>query len=114
MAEFALGALAGKEGKFLGVSFALNVTPDCDCFPWSDAALVPDVGILAGTDPVALDQAAYDLVNSQEGLPGTALGRRGRGAPDKFAAVHRGLDPTVQLAHGEAVGLGTREYELVK
>jgi uncharacterized protein len=114
MAEFALGALAGKEGKFLGVSFALNITPDCDCFPWSDAALVPDVGILAGTDPVALDQAAYDLVNSQEGLPGTALGRRGRSAPDKFAAVHRGLDPTVQLAHGEAVGLGTRKYELVK
>jgi uncharacterized Fe-S center protein len=114
MAEFALGALAGKRGKFLGVSFALNVTPDCDCFPWSDAALVPDVGILAGTDPVALDQAAYDLVNAQEGLPGTALGRRGRSAKDKFAAVHKGIDPTVQLAHGEAIGLGTRDYDLVR
>ena len=77
MAEFALGALAGKEGKFLGVSFALNITPDCDCYPWSDAAMVPDVGILAGTDPVALDQASYDLVNAQEGLPGTALGAQG-------------------------------------
>ena len=114
MAEFALGALAGKDGKFLGVSFALNITPDCDCFPWSDAAMVPDVGILAGNDPVALDQASYDLVNAQEGLPGTALGRKGRLAADKFAAVHHGVDPTVQLAHGEAVGLGTREYELVR
>lgn len=114
MAEFALGALTGKDGKFLGVSFALNITPDCDCYPWSDAAMVPDVGILAGTDPVALDQASYDLVNAQEGLPDTALGRKGRSAPDKFAAVHQGVDPTVQLAHGQAVGLGTREYELVK
>jgi uncharacterized protein len=114
MAEFALGALSGKEGKFLGVSFALNITPDCDCYPWSDAAIVPDVGILAGTDPVALDQAAYDLVNAQEGLPATALGRKGRAAGDKFAAVHRGVDPTVQLAHGEEIGLGTRSYDLVR
>jgi uncharacterized protein len=114
MAEFALGALAGKQGKFLGVSFALNITPDCDCYPWSDAAIVPDVGILAGTDPVALDQASYDLVNAQEGLPRTALGRHGMRARDKFAAVHKGIDPTVQLAHGEAIGLGTRDYDLLK
>ncbi len=111
MAEFALGALAGKEGKFLGVSFVMRVTPDCDCANWSDAPIVPDVGILAGTDPVALDQAAYELVNQQEGIASSALGTKGVAAEDKFAHIHK-LDPSVQLEHGRAVGLGTRDYRL--
>jgi len=111
MAEFALGALTGKAGKFLGVSFMMRITPDCDCANWSDAPITPDVGILAGLDAVALDQAAHDLVNRQEGIVASALGKRGVSAPDKFAHIHR-LDPTVQLAHGQEIGLGTREYRI--
>ena len=111
MAEFALGAVSGKVGKFLGVSFVMNVTPDCDCCSWSDAALVPDVGIIAGRDPVALDQAGYDLVKRQPGIASSALGSSGASVEDKFAFIHQ-LDPAVQLEHGEAVGLGTRRYRL--
>jgi len=113
MAEFALGVVHGKRHKFLGVTFINNVTPDCDCAAWSDAALVPDVGIVAGRDPVALDQAGYDLCNAQLGIAASALGRRGVEAADKFAYVHD-VDPTVQLQHGEEVGLGSRSYELIR
>lgn len=111
MAEFALGAIIDKKGKFLGVSFLNNVTPDCDCASWSDAPLVPDVGVLAGIDPLALDQAGYDLCNAQPGLAASALGKGGVEAADKFAYVHH-VDPTVQLAHGESIGLGSRSYQL--
>lgn len=112
MAEFALGALAGRQDRYLGVNFALDVTPDCDCVSWSDTPIVPDAGIVAGSDPVALDQAAYDLCNAQPGLPQSALGADGADAPDKFSYVNDGVDPAVQLEHGEELGLGTRRYRL--
>jgi uncharacterized Fe-S center protein len=117
--EYALGALKEKDGRAFFVNFVLEVTPDCDCFSGSDVPLVPDVGILASKDPVALDQACYDLVTRQVGLAGTRLTDRRRKAEgtapgqDKFFAVH-GIDPTPQLSYAEALGLGTREYELVR
>jgi len=47
MTEYALGAVKGKQGKVGFFNFLLNITPDCDCLPWSDAPIVPDIGILA-------------------------------------------------------------------
>jgi uncharacterized Fe-S center protein len=73
MAEYALGAIQGKQGKVGFFNFLLNIAPDGDCLPWSDAPIVPDTGILASKDPVAIDHASYDLVNSQAGLEGTLL-----------------------------------------
>ncbi|NIQ95436.1 MAG: DUF362 domain-containing protein, partial [Desulfuromonadales bacterium] len=68
MAEYAKGAVHGKEGRILFVNFITQVTPSCDCFGHSDAPIVPDIGIVASTDPVAVDQACVDLVNAAEGL----------------------------------------------
>ena len=76
--EHCAGALAGKEGKVVYLSFLTNMSPDCDCWNFSDAAVVADLGVLASTDPVAIDQAAVDLVNQAAGLAG--LARRGAGA----------------------------------
>ncbi|TLM79464.1 MAG: DUF362 domain-containing protein, partial [Actinobacteria bacterium] len=69
--EHVAGAVAGKEGKVVYLSFVTNVSPDCDCWHFSDAPVVANVGVLASTDPVAIDQAAYDLVTKAEGLPGS-------------------------------------------
>jgi uncharacterized Fe-S center protein len=110
MAEHAAGALSGKEGKVVCVSFVTRVTPDCDCWHFSDAPFVPDIGVLASTDPIAIDQAAYDLVTAAEGLPGTRADGMGPGV-DKFQEI-TGVDGTVALSHGESLGLGTRSYEL--
>ena len=57
------------------INFLIDITPDCDCVPWSDAALVPDIGILASRDPVALDKASYDLINQQIGFKNSMLHR---------------------------------------
>ena len=105
MAEYALGAMKGKEGKVGFMNFLINITPDCDCVPWSDAPIVPDIGIVASTDPVAIDAASFDLVNRQMGLAGslleTNLGARrgqvqGTPLPDgrvRAAPVRRGDRP---------------------
>jgi len=109
--EHAAGALAGKDGKVVYVSFVTAVSPDCDCWSFSDAPIVPDIGVLASTDIVAIEQAAYDLVARATGLPGS----RGEGMAagiDKFAAV-TGVDGTRAIAYAEEMGLGTREYKLV-
>ena len=113
MAEYSLGAISGKTGKVLFINFITQVSPACDCYGHSDAPIVPDLGILASTDPVALDQACADLVNRARGLPDTAMQSGHQPGSDKFRGVYPKIDWEVQLEHGEKTGLGRREYELV-
>ncbi|OGP55912.1 MAG: 4Fe-4S ferredoxin [Deltaproteobacteria bacterium RBG_13_52_11] len=113
MVEYALGALKNKGERAAYVSFVTQVSPYCDCYGYSDAPIVGDVGILASDDPVAIDQASIDLVNAQ---PGSAVSPYTKDLPpgtDKFRAVHREVDWGIQLAYGEEMGLGKRGYELV-
>jgi hypothetical protein len=114
MAEYALGALTGKDKKRLFVNFITQVSPACDCYGHSDAPIVPDLGILASTDPVALDQACADLVNQARGLPDTAMKTGHAPGCDKFRGVHPKINWEEQLEHGEQVGLGKRTYELIR
>ena len=112
MAEYAYGTVKGRSRRVCYINFVLNVTPDCDCVAWSDMPLVPDVGILASSDPVALDQACLDLVNNAPCL--CASTQEKKQGQDIFTARWPHTRGTVQLRHGEAIGLGNRAYELVK
>ncbi|MEW5722007.1 MAG: DUF362 domain-containing protein [Thermodesulfobacteriota bacterium] len=112
MVEYTLAALAGKEGKAYFVNFLTQITPVCDCAPFTDAAIVRDVGILASTDPVALDQASADLVNQQSGLDGSRLTTGFEPGQDKARAVYPNIDWSVQFAYAQELGLGVRDYEL--
>ncbi|HUK93233.1 MAG TPA: DUF362 domain-containing protein, partial [Methanomicrobiales archaeon] len=114
MVEYACGALEGKRDRAGFFNFLLSITPDCDCVPWSDAPIVPDIGILASRDPVAIDAASLDLVNRQAGLGGTLLtSRLGRGE-DKFGGVWEHTNGSLQLSYAEECGLGERKYRLVE
>ena len=95
------------------MNFVLRVTPDCDCVPWSDAALVPDQGILASRDPVALDQACFDLVRQAPALPGTLLECACPPGEDKFSALWPQTSGLRQLEYAEELGLGSRAYALI-
>ena len=108
--EHAAGVLAGKDGKVVYVSFITNVSPDCDCWNFSDAPVVADIGVLASTDIVAIDQAAYDMIVAAEGLPGGRGEGMASGA-DKFAAI-TGVDGTRAMQYAEEHGLGSRDYVL--
>jgi uncharacterized Fe-S center protein len=112
MVEHAQGALMGKDGKCVFINFITQVSPLCDCYGHTDAPIVPDIGIAASTDPVAVDQASADLVNASGGLKGSALTTGHEPGGDKFRGVHPTIDWTVQLATAEKMGLGRREYRL--
>ncbi len=114
MVEYAAGALKEKAGKALFLNFLMQISPNCDCLPNNDAPIVKDIGILASWDPVAIDAASVDLVNSQEALPGTAVKHATGVGQDLFRAIYPQSDWNVQLDHGVRMGLGTRDYELLK
>ncbi len=114
MAEYAYGAVKGKAGRVVYLNFVKDVVPDCDCAPWSDAPVVADQGILASTDPVAVDQAAYDLVTAAPAAPGSELEGKAGPGDDKFALLHPETRPLAQLEHAQRIGLGSRDYELVR
>ena len=114
MAEYTLGVIKGKEDTSVLFNFVINVTPVCDCFPFSDAPIVGDIGILAGTDPVAIDQASVDMINRAPGIDGTALKDNIKAGDDKFKALHPNADWSIQLSHGEEIGLGKKDYELIE
>jgi len=109
--EHVAGAVAGKDGKVVYLSFVTDISPDCDCWNFSDASVVPDIGVLAATDPIAIDQAAYDLVTAATGVSGSLGEGMGEGV-DKFKAI-TGIDGSAAMAYGELKGLGSRDYELV-
>lgn len=112
MAEFTEGVLLNKKGKYGFITFITNVSPDCDCYGWSDAPLVNDIGMLASLDPVALDQACVDLVNKAAVLPNNRLEGKGD-VQDKFRALYPKIDWSRQIAYAEEIGLGARDYELI-
>jgi len=108
--EHVAGVFEGKEGKTIYLSFITDVSPDCDCWSFSDAPVVANIGILASTDIVAIDQAAFDMVTQATGLPGGRGEGMGPG-DDKFAAI-TGVDGTIGLRYAQEHGLGSCDYEL--
>ncbi len=113
MVEYAYGAVKNKKGKVGYINFLTDITPDCDCVPWSDAPLVPDIGILASNDPVALDKASYDLINQQIGFKNSMLHRNYEKGSDKFRGVWGKVDGRIILDYAEDLGMGVRDYDLI-
>lgn len=100
MAEHALGVVTSKLGKIGYLNFLISITKDCDCIDLEQSPVCPDIGIIAGTDPVAIDAASLNLIKKK-----TGKSLNGLSYPE--------IDPWIQIRHGEAIGLGTSEYELV-
>jgi hypothetical protein len=114
MVEYTMGVLKGKEDKTLFLNFITNVSPACDCYGYNDAPIVRDIGIVASKDPIAIDQASVDLVNSEQALPDSCLKTNMASGEDKFRGVYPKVDWTIQLDYAEKLGLGSRGYELEK
>ena len=100
MAEYALSVKNYFQPKICFLNFILQVTKDCDCLARNQTGFVPDVGIAGSFDPVAIDRASIDLVNQAAGL-------------DAFRQGYD-LDWSIQLAHGEKIGLGSQDYKLIE
>jgi len=114
MVEYAFGVLKGKEKKIIYINFVMQVSPACDCYPNNDAPIVRDIGILASTDPVAIDTASCDLVNNEKSIPNTAIKKPLKKGDDKWRALYPSIDWNIQLEHAQMLGLGEKTYTLVK
>ncbi|MFC1856553.1 DUF362 domain-containing protein [Thermodesulfobacteriota bacterium] len=114
MVEYTLGVLKGKSDKTLCVNFLTDISPACDCHPLNDAPIVRDIGVVASRDPIAIDQASVDLVNQEQALPGSCLKANQRPGEDKFKGVYPKIDWPLQFDYAERLGLGTREYDLIR
>ena len=112
MAEYAKAVVDGR--PCFHISLVIDVSPNCDCHTENDAAIVPNVGMFASFDPVALDMACVDAVNAQPPLRDTAADAGDCHDHDYFHRIHPDTDWMSCLEHAEKLGLGTREYELVK
>lgn len=113
IAEYAKAVLQDKPA--FHISLVVDVSPNCDCDPENDIPLIPDVGMFASFDPVALDQACVDAANKQPINAECQIGDH----PDKkhdhdiFHMTHPDTDWEAGLIHAEKLGIGTRQYELV-
>lgn len=111
IAEYAAAVVRGRPA--FHVSFVCDVSPHCDCHAMNDVPLVPDLGMAASRDPVALDQACADLCNAAPLMPNCCLaGRETHG--DLFATMHPATRWQDAVAEGARMGLGTRAYRLCR
>ncbi len=101
MAEHAFGAIINHEKRILFLNYFIDVTRQCDCWSEPNPVIYDNVGILASTDPIAIDQASLDM-----GLK--VFGK------DIFKEMWPQLDPTMQIDHGEKIGMGTKQYNLIE
>ena len=102
--EYAAAGIQSKQNKIAYINFITDVSENCDCFDHNSEPIVPDIGILASFDPVAIDQASVDLVNQTEGR---------LKSHNKFRALHCNVDWAVQLKYAEMIGMGNRSYKLI-
>ncbi len=100
VAEHALGAVQDKRDKSFFLNFLFDMTRGCDCEGERQKRIIPDVGILASSDPVAVDQATLDLTARSFG---ESLAKKSEPR----------LDASIQLEHAEEIGLGSRKYNLM-
>jgi uncharacterized protein len=104
-----------EENTVLFINHICNVTPFCDCWGFSSPSIVPDVGMMASTDIVAIEQASIDSVKTEnyiEGsLPQPLIVQDIEG--HLLKKIHS-KDPYLQCEEAEKLGLGSRKYELVE
>jgi len=114
IAEYTKAVVDGR--PCFHISLVIDVSPNCDCHAENDMAIVPNVGMFASFDPVALDMACVDAVNAQTPLRGSAADDAHAKAHvhDHFQRLHPDTNWRSCLEHGEKIGIGTREYELIK
>lgn len=112
IAEYALAVL--KDRPHFHVSLVMDISPRCDCHDYNDAPILPDVGMFASFDPVALDQACVDACLRLEPLPNSRLTQMARVSDDPFINSHPDTNWVTQLSHAEALGIGTRAYQLIE
>ncbi len=112
IADSALAAMMTKEeGKAFFLNYAIDISPSCDCYGWTDTPIVNGLGILASSDPVAVDKACIEMMNQAPGLINSEAEDFDALAPgSKKLNMIKGKDVEAQIYGGVENGLGTIDY----
>ena len=99
-----------EPGNIYFINVLTQITALCDCWGMTTPALVPDIGIMASDDIVAIERASLDAIKNEDLLSvGVPEGHEMKGEGHLFERLH-GKDPYIQLDKLEAQGLGSQEY----
>ena len=110
--EYAKAVLDGRPSYCINI--VRDISPNCDCHAENDVPIVPDVGMFASADPVALDLACAEAVNRQPVMPNCAItDLQLEHDCDRFHAAHDNTHWQDMIEHGKKLGLGSDEYEIV-
>ena len=112
IAEYSLAVL--KDRPAFHISLVCDVSPNCDCHGENDMPIVPDVGMFASFDPVALDIACADAVNRMPVIAGSMLDESEHVHHDHFKDTHPETNWMSCIDHAVKLGLGSKEYELIE
>ncbi|MBR1398012.1 MAG: DUF362 domain-containing protein [Selenomonadaceae bacterium] len=116
MAEYAQAVC--QDRPCFHINMAMDISPNCDCHGENDAPILPDIGMFASFDPVAIDQACVDACQKQTPIRNSQLGDN-LAKPnwnhhhDHFMDSNPNVHWKETLEHAEKIGMGTRDYELV-
>ncbi len=111
IAEYTKAVLDGRPN--FHITLVRDVSPYCDCHSENDLPIVPDVGMFASFDPVALDLACAEAVNAQSVNPGSKLDKSDRTDLDNLTAPFPHTNWRSQISHAHKIGLGEDSYELI-
>ena len=112
IAEYTKAVIDGRPN--FHISLVVDVSPCCDCHSENDVPIVPNVGMFASFDPVALDMACADAVNRQSVVPGSILSEKPQRTGDRFTDNHPETNWMSAIDHAVKLGLGSKEYELIE
>jgi uncharacterized Fe-S center protein len=112
--EYTKAIISGRPN--FNITLLMDVSPLCDCHDNNDMPIIPNVGMLASADPVALDRACVDLAQQQPLIPGSVLFHECHGDKpgDIFAVTNKGTHWQSHFEHAKRIGLGDGSYELVR
>jgi uncharacterized Fe-S center protein len=118
MAEYSWAVL--QDRPHFHISLVVDVSPNCDCHAENDVPIIPDIGMFASFDPVALDMACADMANQAPVISGSYLEEQlkgqncNRGEGDHFCTAHPETNWQVCLDHAEKIGIGRKMYEMIE
>ena len=118
IAEYALAVV--KDRPTFHINLVMDISPNCDCHSENDAPIVPDVGMLASFDPVALDMACVELVNNQPTFENSNIGDMQKhhheevDGLDNLFINHPDTNWKSAISHAVKIGIGTDQYDLIK
>ena len=116
MAEYTKAVVDGR--PHFHISLIVDVSPNCDCHSENDAPILPNIGMFASFDPLALDWACVDACLKAHPMPNSQLSdRMGKHGFVDLKDPFRNSTPASEwrscLEHAEKIGLGSREYDLI-